>query len=88
MSDNEDIYSSDDDVSDDEEKDVIFITNNKEIKEKKFSWTTLLMYLFILTGAILFIITASLDPRESSNLYIVAGALIGFAFVAMIYINL
>lgn len=65
----------------------IFITNNEEIKEKKFSWTTLLMYLFIFTGAVLFVITASLDPRESNSLYITAGALLGFAFLFMLYIN-
>lgn len=66
---------------------VVFITNNEEIKEQKFSWNTLLMYLIIVAGAVLFIITASLDPRESNNLYITAGVLIGVAFLFMLYIN-
>ena len=75
------------DESEDDIDEPVYITNNEEIKEKKFSWTTLLMYLFIVAGAILFIVTASLDPRESNNLYITAGVLIGLAFVFMLYIN-
>ena len=65
----------------------VLITNNEEITESRFSYTTLLMYLFIFAGAVLFIVTASLDPGESKNLYITAGVLLGFAFLFMLYVN-
>ena len=79
--------TSDSDIEN--EPDVqIFITNNEEIKEQRFSWRTLLTYLFILGGALLFIITASLDPRDSNILYITGGVFLGLAFLLMIYYNL
>lgn len=78
---------SESDIEDEEGNDSLFITNNEDIKEKKFSWISLLMYLLIFAGAVLFIITASLDPRESTNLYITAGAILGAAFLIMLYIN-
>lgn len=76
--------SSDDSSSDDE--DTGYITNNIKINEKRFSYRSLFMYLFIFAGAVIFIVTASLDPRESQTLYITAGALLGFAFLALFYI--
>lgn len=84
----EDSSSSDSSSSSDAEslEDEEYITNNVKINEKRFSYTSLFMYLLIFAGASIFIVTASLDPRESQTLYITAGALLGFAFLALFYI--
>lgn len=79
----DDYYTSSSSEDEGEQK---FITNNISIKEKKFSYFSLFMYLCLIGGAVLFIVTASLDPRESTNLYITAGVLLGVAFFALMYI--
>jgi cell division protein FtsW (lipid II flippase) len=68
-----------------EEEDLI--TNEDNIKKVKVSYLTFFMYLLIFAGGLMFILTASLDPKQNENLYITAGVLVGVAYVLMIAIN-